>query len=257
MSVTSQPTLGRPRLHLRVTDSTSNRARALADAGAPHGTLVTASTQTAGRGRHGRTWSAPPGSSILMSVVLRAPPVLLPLAAAIAVCDAIDQGTLIKWPNDVVLPPEGPDGRSQQPPPKVAGVLAEGRPQAGWAVLGIGVNVAVRVEDLPPVLRPGADARDHEESPAQPAATLGRDPAEIEPLLARLLDALALRLAEPAEATLAAWGERDVLRGREISWEGGRGRAEGVDGLGRLVVALSEGGQTTLKAGEVRVRPSH
>ncbi|HUB76084.1 MAG TPA: hypothetical protein VL977_03460, partial [Solirubrobacteraceae bacterium] len=64
--------LGRPRLHLRVTDSTNDRARALAIAGAPHGTLVTASEQTAGRGRQGRSWSAPAGSSLLMSLVLRA-----------------------------------------------------------------------------------------------------------------------------------------------------------------------------------------
>ena len=84
--------LGRPRLHLRRTDSTNERARELAAAGAPHGTLVTASEQTAGRGRQGRRWSAPAGSALLMSLVLRwppspRPPELLPLAAAVAVCD--------------------------------------------------------------------------------------------------------------------------------------------------------------------------
>jgi BirA family biotin operon repressor/biotin-[acetyl-CoA-carboxylase] ligase len=51
--------LGRPRLHLRATTSTNDRARELAQAGAPHGTLVTAGEQSAGRGRQGRTWSAP------------------------------------------------------------------------------------------------------------------------------------------------------------------------------------------------------
>jgi len=56
--------LGRPRLHLRETRSTNDRARALAAAGAPHGTLVTASAQTAGRGRQGRSWTAPPGRAI-------------------------------------------------------------------------------------------------------------------------------------------------------------------------------------------------
>src|SRR5207344_2494432 len=74
--------LGRPRLHLRRTDSTNARARDLALAGAPHGTLVTAAEQTAGRGRQGRRWSAPAGAALLASLVLRDPPGLLPLAAA-------------------------------------------------------------------------------------------------------------------------------------------------------------------------------
>ena len=64
--------LGRPRLHLREVGSTNDRARALAEAGAPHGTLVTAGFQAAGRGRLGRRWVAPPGRALLMSVVLRA-----------------------------------------------------------------------------------------------------------------------------------------------------------------------------------------
>ena len=63
--------LGRPRLHLRVADSTNQRARELAGAGAPHGTLVTAREQTAGRGRQGRRWAAPAGRALLMSLVLR------------------------------------------------------------------------------------------------------------------------------------------------------------------------------------------
>src|SRR6185312_6109997 len=87
--------LGSPRLHLRRTDSTNDRARELALAGAPHGTLVTAAEQTAGRGRQGRRWSAPAGTALLMSLLLRAQPTergeglapLLPLIAALAVCD--------------------------------------------------------------------------------------------------------------------------------------------------------------------------
>ena len=72
-----------------LTASTNDRARELAAAGAPHGTLVTAAEQCAGRGRQGRTWSAPPGHALLMSVVLRDPlPELLPLAAGLAVAAA-------------------------------------------------------------------------------------------------------------------------------------------------------------------------
>ncbi len=118
--------LGRPRLHLRATDSTNDRARALAIAGAPHGTLVTASFQTAGRGRQGRRWSAPPGSSVLASLVLRSPPPLLPLLAARGrLRRRAGASALIKWPNDVVLATR----RSRAALAKLAGILIEGRPR--------------------------------------------------------------------------------------------------------------------------------
>jgi BirA family biotin operon repressor/biotin-[acetyl-CoA-carboxylase] ligase len=221
--------LGRPRLHLRATTSTNDRARALAAAGAPHGTLVTAAEQTAGRGRQGRTWSAPPGRTLLLSLVLRDPPALLPLAAAIAVADVAGGEALIKWPNDVLL-----GGR------KVAGILAEGRPQDGWAVLGIGVNVALRIGDLPPELHDSA-------------GTLGLEPADLEPALQRLLGALERTLAMGDAELLEAYRRRDALRGQEVSWAGGRGRATGIDGEGRLVVELSDGRRTQLSAGEVHL----
>jgi BirA family biotin operon repressor/biotin-[acetyl-CoA-carboxylase] ligase len=225
--------LGHPRLHLRRTDSTNERARALALAGAPHGTLVTAAEQTAGRGRQGRRWSAPAGSALLMSLLLREPPALLPLTAAVAVCDLAGDSALVKWPNDIVV--GRGDGLA-----KLAGILIEGRPQEGWAVLGIGVNVAVRVERLPPELW-------------DTAASLRAPPGAIEPALTRLLAALERRLGEPARAILDAWRARDALRGREVSWSAGRGRAEGIDGDGRLVVRLPGGGQTALDAGEVHL----
>jgi BirA family biotin operon repressor/biotin-[acetyl-CoA-carboxylase] ligase len=237
--------LGRPRLHLRRTDSTNDRARGLALAGAPHGTLVTASEQTAGRGRQGRRWSAPAGSALLMSLLLRSPPPLLPLLAAVAVAEVAGEDAAIKWPNDIVLSQHGGSLA------KLAGILVEGRPQEGWAVLGIGVNVAVALEELPAELRPGPGIRDA--GAPLPAASLGLERDAIEPTLSRLLEALARRLAEPAEVTLDAWRSRDALRGREIAWSGGRGRAQGVDGEGRLVVALESGGQTALGAGEVHL----
>ena len=221
--------LGRPRLHLRATDSTNLRARALALAGAPHGTLVTAGEQSAGRGRQGRTWSAPAGQALLLSLVLRDPPPLLPLVAAVAVADVCGAGARIKWPNDVLL-----DGR------KVAGILVEGRPQERWAVLGIGLNVAVDVAALPDELR-------------DRATSLGRDASELDAVLALLLAALETRLAADAGATLEAWRARDYLRGRPVRWAGGTGTGAGVDGDGRLVVTLDEGGQTTLDAGEVHL----
>jgi BirA family biotin operon repressor/biotin-[acetyl-CoA-carboxylase] ligase len=221
--------LGRPRLHLRITTSTNDRARALAQGGAPHGTLVTADEQHAGRGRQGRTWSAPPRRALLLSLVLRDPPTLLPLAAALAVAEIAGPEAQIKWPNDVLV-----EGR------KVAGILAEGRPHEGWAVLGIGVNVALRVDELPPELH-------------DTAGTLGLTLADLEPTLERLLAALERALALEDAALLEAYRGRDALRGQEIAWAGGRGRAAGVDGAGRLVVELADGGRTALSAGEVHL----
>ena len=268
-AITSASALGHPRVHLRRTDSTNDRARALAIAGAPDGTLVSAREQSAGRGRQGRRWSAPAASSVLASLVLRSPPSLLPLLAAVAVCDVAGESALIKWPNDVVVEQPGTDEQQRRVGlAKLAGILIEGRPQEGWAVLGIGINVAVRLDELPAELRAGqrnpadtgAGAGTGEDGPL-PAATLGLDPAAVEPTLERLLDALARRLAEPAQHTLESWRARDALRGREIAWgahgaEGrvGAGRANGIDGVGRLLVALPGGGQVALSSGEVRLR---
>ena len=221
--------LGTPRLHLRATGSTNDRARALAQAGAPHGTLVTAGEQRSGRGRQGRTWSAPAGQALLMSLVLRGEHELLPLAAGVAVARACGDAARLKWPNDVLV-----DGR------KVAGILAEARPQAGWAVLGIGVNVAVRLDELPPELH-------------ATAGTLGLGTGDVEAVLARLLGELDAVLALAPEALLAAYRERDALLGRAVGWAGGRGVAAGIDGGGRLLVDLDGGGQAPLDAGEVHL----
>jgi BirA family transcriptional regulator, biotin operon repressor / biotin---[acetyl-CoA-carboxylase] ligase len=221
--------LGRPRVHLRATSSTNDRARALAAAGAPHGTLVTAGEQTAGRGRQGRTWSAPPGRALLCSLLLRDHDALLPLRAGLAVADLAGDAALVKWPNDVLL-----DGR------KLAGILVEARPQDGWAVLGIGVNVAVDTAELPP------DVRDR-------AATLGRATSDIERTLGELLGALETRLAEPPSATLTALRARDALRDRPVRWAGGEGTGAGIDDAGSLLVRLADGELRALAAGEVHL----
>jgi BirA family biotin operon repressor/biotin-[acetyl-CoA-carboxylase] ligase len=221
-------TLGSPRLHLRLTDSTNERARALAAAGAPHGTLVTASEQSAGRGRQGRTWSAPAGRALLCSLVVRNPPRLLPLAAGVAVAQVAGADALIKWPNDILVA-----GR------KVAGILVEGRPQEGWAVLGIGLNVALRAGDFPSELR-------------ERAGSLGLDADQVEPTLERLLERLEHWLAADAEAVLKAVRARDALRDRPVRWAGGAGRGAGIDGEGRLVVNTA-GGPVALDSGEVHL----
>jgi BirA family biotin operon repressor/biotin-[acetyl-CoA-carboxylase] ligase len=234
--------IGLPRVHLRATDSTNERARALAAAGAPHGTLVTADEQSAGRGRQGRTWTAAPGEALLMSLVVRGlerRDALLPLAAAVAVCEACERtagvGCAIKWPNDVWI-----EGR------KVAGILIEGRPQEGWAVVGIGLNVTTR--SFPPELAETATSR---------ALCAGSDPAHSrntsrDQVLAALLEALDALLAAPADDVLGRWRSRDALRGAPVAWSGGRGMAAGITDAGALRVE-TDAGTVELDAGEVHL----
>jgi BirA family transcriptional regulator, biotin operon repressor / biotin---[acetyl-CoA-carboxylase] ligase len=213
--------IGRPRVHHRVTDSTNERARALAAGGAPHGTLVTADEQTAGRGRQGREWTAAPGTSLLLSLVLREPSDALPLAAAVAVCEALPVEAEIKWPNDIWLHKA-----------KVAGILVEARPQEGWAVLGIGVNV-------------------HEAPPIEHVTSL-EGVIGVEELLARLLSALDAWLSRPLAEVLAAWRSRDALLGEPVRWENGSGEGAGIDESGALCVD-TDAGRVALQAGEVHL----
>ncbi|HUY58960.1 MAG TPA: biotin--[acetyl-CoA-carboxylase] ligase [Solirubrobacteraceae bacterium] len=220
---------GKPRVHLRQIDSTNSFARRLAASGAPHGTLVTAGEQSAGRGRQGRGWNAPPGSSLLCSWVIREPEKLLSLAAGVAVAEVCGERAQLKWPNDVLI-----DGR------KVAGILVEGRPQERWAVLGIGINVALDPDLLPEELR-------------DRAGTLGRAPSELEPMLERLRTLLDHWLVVPDGEVLEAVRGRDALRGRRISWGDQSGVASGIDADGHLEVELDGGGRIALDAGEVHL----
>lgn len=224
--------LGSPRVHLRRTESTNTVARDLAARGAVHGTLVTAAQQTAGRGRQGRGWSSPPGTALLCSWVIRGagqPAPLLSLAAGVAVADLVGAHAQLKWPNDVLI-----GGR------KVSGILVEGRPQEHWAVLGIGINVALRIEQLPEELR-------------DRAATLGLNTADIEPTLRRLQAILERWLLAPDQEVLDAVRACDALLDRPVRWEQGSGTGAGIDDAGRLLVRLSDGQSVALDAGEVHL----
>jgi BirA family biotin operon repressor/biotin-[acetyl-CoA-carboxylase] ligase len=218
--------IGRPRVHLRRVDSTNEHARELARAGAPHGTLVTADEQSAGRGRQGRRWTAPPRSALLMSLVVREPDEALPLAAAVAVCEALPVTAAIKWPNDVWV-------RRR----KLAGILIEGRPQEGWAVLGVGLNVATR--EFPPELT---------------ATSLHLEgwTGTTEEVLAALLARLESWLGRTTADVLAAWRARDALLGEDVRWAEGSGTAAGVDETGALLVDTPTG-RVALDAGEVHL----
>ena len=228
---------GRPHRHWRSTDSTNERARELADAGAPSGLVVTADSQRAGRGRRGRRWSAPAGAALLYSALLR--PLerrhaLLPLAVPLAVCDAIESlaplGCRVKWPNDVWIGER-----------KVAGVLIEARPPE-WAVIGVGVNLAIADDEFDLKLRWPATSVGHGVSAAAARDALDRS--------------LSGWVAAGRELVLEGFAARDALRDREVSWEGagsGSGTARGIDAEGNLLVE-ADGELVALGAGEVSLR---
>jgi BirA family biotin operon repressor/biotin-[acetyl-CoA-carboxylase] ligase len=229
--------LGRPYTYVSSCSST----QALLRGELPEGACAVAEHQTAGRGRRGRTWHAPGGEALLVSVLLRPPrhrplpqvAIVAGLAVARTVEAATGRAARVKWPNDVLV-----DGR------KVAGILAEASGDA--VALGIGMNVN-QTEDALPVRS------------AFPAASLRsldgvvRDRA---PLLAALLLDLA--------AVYDAWidggldrlaGElraRDALRGLEVVAGSTTGFADGIDGSGRLLVRTA-GGVVAIGSGEVSV----
>jgi BirA family biotin operon repressor/biotin-[acetyl-CoA-carboxylase] ligase len=243
---------GAPWRHLARVESTNTVARELAAAGAPHGTVVTATEQTAGRGRQGRSWTAPPGKGLFYSAILR--PLdprrhaTLPLAVPLAVCEAAEAlnpeaECRVKWPNDIHL-----EGR------KLAGILIEARPRDGWAVIGVGLNLSVARSEFPPELRDTATSLFPGPTPdsAVPyprGAGIRNSASELSERLGRWVE------AGPDEV-LAAWRQRDALRGREVEWEAGSGVAEGVDERGYLLVRLADGDRVALGAGEVHLTRS-
>ena len=142
--------LGRTIEYYAQTGSTNDLARRHARAGHQEGLVILADEQTAGRGRMGRAWVAPPGSSLLLSLLLRPawlPPAnsfALTMLAGVALCEAVEQvtpGAALKWPNDLLLPIRGPAGPALR---KAAGILSELELDAdriAWVVIGLGVNV--------------------------------------------------------------------------------------------------------------------
>jgi BirA family biotin operon repressor/biotin-[acetyl-CoA-carboxylase] ligase len=249
---------GFPHRHYRSTDSTNTRARELAAAGAPHGTVVTAGEQSSGRGRQGRTWTAPHGKALLYSAIVR--PLeerhaMLPLAVPLAVCEAAEQlrpalECKVKWPNDIHV-----DNR------KLAGVLIEARPQDGWAVLGIGLNLSITPDEFPPELRDTAISIFDQRGEGGGRGSAGHSPllsaGPPPPVPLAAAEALSTHLdrwvqADPDEV-LEEWRQRDALRGREVAWEGGSGVADGVDDRGYLLVLTPGGDRIAVGAGEVHL----
>jgi BirA family biotin operon repressor/biotin-[acetyl-CoA-carboxylase] ligase len=224
----------------RTGSTNSDLVARAAEGRAAEGAVLVAEEQTAGRGRHGRTWSAPAGTAILASILLRPPPerriAELSLVGGIAAADAAELAlglaAQIKWPNDVMV------NRY-----KVAGVLAEARD--GAVILGIGVNVNQTRDQLP------ADAR----VPAGSLRTIDgvvRDRAALlVELLARLEDAYGSWRDGGITALYDLLGPRDFLRGRRVSVDGASGVAIGIDRDGRLELETDGDGHRVVESGEV------
>ena len=240
------------------TGSTNADLAQAARQGAPGGLVLVADHQSAGRGRLGRTWTAPPGSGFALSVLLR-PEVptdrwtWLPLLAGVAVSDALRQQTGlpadVKWPNDVLVLER-----------KVCGVLAERvETDAGPAVvLGMGVNVHLRADELPVPTATSVDLARAELGVA--GVPVARTPLVssvlrcLERDLRRWEEVLVVAADEP-DAVALAYRERCSTLGRQVrvtlsDGTSVEGLARDVDAYGRLVLDTADGSRT-FGAGDV------
>jgi BirA family biotin operon repressor/biotin-[acetyl-CoA-carboxylase] ligase len=239
--------------------STNDLVRAAAQAGAEEGLVIVAEEQLSGRGRQGRGWSAPPGSSLLLSVLLRplwlAPEAsfALTMLAGVALCEAAEAvaplRAALKWPNDLMLP--APDAAGLR---KAAGVLSEvclEREQLAWVAVGMGLNV-----NWTPAGQ--IDGRDLALAATSLSAAAGA-PIDRRALLGALLGRLderyaALRLGR-REELLGAWRSRLETLGRRVQVRLPQttleGFAEGVDPSGALLLRDADGRLHIVTAGDV------
>ncbi|MCC6388902.1 MAG: biotin--[acetyl-CoA-carboxylase] ligase [Dehalococcoidia bacterium] len=238
--------IGRWMVYREECESTMPLARREAEEGAPHGTIVLAEAQTAGRGRRGRSFHSPAGENLYFTLVLRLSqgqhrvlPVALPLAVADAVrAEGID--ARIKWPNDIWVGER-----------KLCGMLidAEAGPGGLLAFPGIGVNVNGDPTLIPELAGIATSVR----------RELGHAIAR-EPLLARLCDALETNLAQPFAELVPGYRALSLVLGREVVVSPAAGdpfaaHAEDVTADGALVVRREDGRHETVAAADVSVRP--
>lgn len=254
--------LGRSIERHALASSTSDLARAHAHAGAAEGLVVLAEEQTLGRGRRGRNWVAPPGTCLLLTVLLR--PVWLPpdaafaltMLAGVAVCDAVEASVpalhaALKWPNDLLLPATPLPNAPLQ---KAAGILSELVLDAGqisFVTLGIGINVNWSPSGL-------VDGRDLGATATSLCAAAGHTvdrAALLDALLGRIDAGYAQLRRGQREAIFNAWRARLVTLGHDVTVvtpSGGvTGTAEDVDATGALRLRSNDGQLHVITAGDV------
>jgi BirA family biotin operon repressor/biotin-[acetyl-CoA-carboxylase] ligase len=246
--------VGQSLYHWDACSSTMDEAWRLAQAGAPDGTVVLAEEQTAGRGRLKRSWWAPAGSSLLLSLLLRpgwpAPQAQrLTMVCSLAVCEAISAAAgvyaRVKWPNDVLVGEH-----------KVCGILTELDIRPGpagerleTAVVGIGINVSLDLTGAPPLMAPATSL----------SLAAGRTVSRLD-LLVALLGGIERRYVATSEGQSfhRQWAERMATLGREVQVSGANevwhGVAEDVDADGALLVRTADGALQRVLAGDVTLR---
>ena len=247
--------LGTTRLGVRIEvhpelPSTNRTAHALAQAGAPEGTVVFAEAQTRGQGRMGRRWVSPAGRNLYASFILR--PRLEPadsarttLLAAVAVADALGERVpcrpRIKWPNDVLL-----RGR------KAAGILSELACEPGrtlFVVVGVGVNLNFPRALMPPDIREGATSVMEESGAPVVRAEAARS-------LVRCMEKRYIEFEERGFASIArSWNDYARMEGAQVrvrTPDGEfAGRVRGLDGDGFLVLEDRGGRPRRVTSGDV------
>jgi BirA family biotin operon repressor/biotin-[acetyl-CoA-carboxylase] ligase len=261
--------LGRSIVYRPSVTSTNDVAKELARHGTSEGTLVVADEQTAGRGRRGRQWIAPAGTSLLASLVFYpddAPAPMLRqgtrlgagaseaaasptmtvqrvvMASGLGVLDGIAAtigvSARLKWPNDIVL-----DSR------KLGGILAEAGftdERIDYVVVGLGLNVNFAAASVPELAETATSLSD----------ALGRQ-IERELLLAAILGAIEswYRRGQAGESLLTEWSARLVTPGQLVCvatpWGNEEGRAESVDAEGALVLRRADGTFVRITIGDV------
>lgn len=240
--------IGRFLTYRPVIGTTMELARREAAEGAPHGTIVLAEEQTAGRGRRGRSFYSPPGENLYFTFILRVDAArqrLLPVVVPLAVCLAVEAegvAAAIKWPNDIWV-----GGR------KLSGMLIDAETSAGGESIcypGIGINVNGD-PTVNPELREIATSMRRE---------LGA-PVKREELLARLCNELERCLALPEAELIPPYRRRNLLLGRPVEVRPVAGVAyaavaEEIGADGSLVVRLASGERETITAAEVSIRPA-
>lgn len=236
--------LGHPTESVALTPSTNDLARARARDGAPHGTLIVADAQSAGRGRAGRTWQSPPGTNLYVSFIVR--PKLRPseaprlsLVAGLAVADVVDvllgaPRSRVKWPNDVRV-----DSR------KIAGVLVEAALRAdslAWAVVGIGLNVNASPPE--PVRHLATSLETLVGKPLSRPSVLASLCLSLEARLTTLAHGFS-PLREELRTRCETLGQTIFLPDQKLE-----GLAEDLDDDGALVVRLPTGERLSVYAGD-------
>lgn len=230
--------------------SSNDLLKELAAQGASEGTLVIADEQTAGKGRLGRKWLAPPGTSLLLSLLFRPdlPPCQAPrltMICSLAIAETIEELTGLpaglKWPNDIFIGAK-----------KAGGILTESGTTGGhldYVIVGMGLNINLAISTLPELT--GVATSLYQE--------LGREVSRLE-VLWKILAGIETRYKSlrRGESPREEWAARLINLGRQVQATTPQGAlvgwAEGVDADGALILRLPDGQRERILAGDVTLR---